>query len=172
MKFLMYRKTGIILYVSMIILICFLVGNVYLESYAEDIMFLKEKIQSPHDLARWLESDFKYVFRLNDEWQTPSETINKRAGDCEDFATLDSDVLEKMGVKSHIVIIKFRGMDFKHAISIWKEKNGTYSYISNQKLVRTGIGTIEKALSVYYPDWETLTFTDSKGKVIKLVSRR
>ena len=172
MKLLKFYKKRIIFSVSIIIMFtCFFLAALCIESRAENTIPFTEEIQSPRDLAKWLGSNFKYVFRLNDKWQTPSETINLRAGDCEDFATLASSVLRGMGIKSDIVIIKFRGLDLQHAVCIWREENGKYSYFSNRKLVLTNRSTLQEAIQSYYPDLESLTFTDQKGTTLKVAKR-
>lgn len=53
-----------------------------------------------------------------DEWQTPETTIKRRKGDCEDYAILKMHLLEKMNIKSEIVVVQIlsKKTDYIHAI--------------------------------------------------------
>jgi hypothetical protein len=124
-------------------------------------------INSPENLAGWLAKNFRYELKLTDAWQTPQETVSLKKGDCDDFALLAQAVLKKLGIKSDVVIIKFRGLNVLHAICIWKDKTGLYSFISNCKLTRTGKADIQQAIAKFYPDVKSIIYTDQNMRFTK-----
>ncbi len=132
---------------------------------------IPEFIRTPEDLTRWLASEFQYRLELPDKWQSPEETINLRKGDCEDFAILVSEVLSRQGISSDILILKFKGLKASHAICIWQEKDGTYSFTTNRKLCRTGALEVTSAVEKFYPDWEKIIYTDRTKKHLRVVKR-
>jgi len=125
-------------------------------------------ITTPEQLAQWFLTDFRYETEMPDTWQNASETLEIKKGDCEDFAILAQDMLNKMGIQSDILIIKFTGLNQQHAICIFKEGDN-YSFISNQELIRTGAATLKEAIQEQYSDWESITFTNAKKDILNLV---
>jgi len=117
-------------------------------------------VNSPERLAGWFANDFRYELKLTDAWQAPAETVTLKKGDCDDFALLAQAVLKGLGIKSDVVVIKFRGLKLLHAICIWKEKTGSYNFISNQELCRTGKTDIREAIAKFYPDVESIIYPD------------
>ena len=117
-------------------------------------------IKTPDALARLLTGNFRYELKMTDEWQTPEETLSLKKGDCDDFALLAQAVLKGIGIKSDVLILKFRGLSVLHAICIWKDKAGKYSFISNRELYRTGKSDIQEAVATFYPDIETISYAD------------
>lgn len=63
-------------------------------------------------------SEIKYEMKIGDKLQTPKETMQLKTGDCEDFAVLTNYLLKQIGIKSEIVIIKFKRLNIEHAICI------------------------------------------------------
>lgn len=118
------------------------------------------RVKTPEALAGWLSSDFLYELALADGWRPPEETIKLKKGDCDDFAILARAVLEELGIKSDIVVLKFRGLSIVHAICLWKDARGNISFISNQKLFHTAEPDIRRAILKHYPDLETIIYTD------------
>ena len=53
---------------------------------------LPEKLTSPQEILDWMRKNIRYqtdtTSHQRDYWQTPEETVNRRAGDCEDFSLL------------------------------------------------------------------------------------
>jgi len=124
-------------------------------------------IRTPEALACWLSNNFRYELKLTDAWQTPEETMKLKKGDCDDFALLAQAVLKGLGIKSDVVIIKFRGLNVLHAVCIWKDKAGSYNFISNCELTRTGKADIQQAIAKFYPDVERIIYTDSNMRFTK-----
>jgi hypothetical protein len=122
-------------------------------------------VRSPEELARWLSREFNYSMTLGGGVHSPDETIRSRSGDCDDFAILASDMLTRIGVENRVLVIRFSGLSAAHAICIWKERGGTYSFISNSELCRTGMDTVEAAVRKFYPDCETIASVDPREYV-------
>jgi predicted transglutaminase-like cysteine proteinase len=117
-----------------------------------------EKVNDPLSLAAWLANEFRYEMEFPNRWQAPSDTIKKKKGDCEDFAALASSCLNRLGIENKIALLKFDGLNLSHAICIWKDSGGNYSFISNRKLKHTGETDINRAVKKYYPDCVKITF--------------
>lgn len=128
-------------------------------------------VKTPEEIARWISSEFTYSVEFPDKWQSPEETIRLKRGDCEDFAILASEALKRQGIDNDIVIVKFEGLDTSHAICIWKDSRGIYSFISNKKLMKTGETDIRGAIERYYPDWRRITFTDPEHRNKRVLRR-
>ncbi|MBM3250347.1 MAG: transglutaminase domain-containing protein [Candidatus Omnitrophica bacterium] len=128
-------------------------------------------VHTPTQLAGWLSRDFEYIFQLGDGWQPAEETINKGTGDCEDFAVLAQEVLKRLGIRSDIVIVKLKGLNIAHAICLWQEEDGSYSFISNQEICRTQKKSPQEAVAKFYPDWERLVYMDKNQRYLKTALR-
>ncbi len=139
--------------------------------FAYDLSGVPSSITTPQELARWLSTEFKYSFEIVDEWQTAQKTIDTCKGDCEDFAILSVEILDHLGIHGDIIIVKFRDLNMGHAICVWKEKDGTYSFISNRKMFRSGKNNIAEAIEKFYPDWESIIFTNENKQSLKIVKR-
>lgn len=129
------------------------------------------RIKTPQALASWLAKNFSYAIESRDVWQSPQETLETKSGDCEDFAILAQDVLNKIGISSQIMVVRFKDSNLAHAICIWKNESGYYEFISNKELIRTTSPSIQGAISYYYPDWGQLALADSRKGHEKLIAR-
>jgi len=96
-------------------------------------------------LCIWVKTNIKY---LDDEkrwqkqyWQTSEETLYYKTGDCEDFATLFSDILQKWGYDSKI--INYMWIDKK---SKWLNGHSVCIFGYNSKLYIIDNKCIPKAL--------------------------
>jgi hypothetical protein len=139
--------------------------------YSRNVSGVPVSVTTPRELAEWLSCEFSYRMELRDDWQTPRETIRSRQGDCEDFAILVSTVLSRQGIANDLITVYFKDLPVAHAICMWKENDGTYSFMSNKKLYRSRENSIRNAIRKYYPDWEKIAFVGPEKKVIKTVRR-
>jgi hypothetical protein len=134
--------------------------------FSKELKNVPSSVQTPQALANWLSSEFSYRMELLDQWQEPQETIDSRAGDCEDFAILVSALLTRLGIPNDVIILKFRDLNIAHAVCLWRDEDGSYNFISNGELKRTGKRHIESAIGKFYPDCEKITFL-GPGKYCK-----
>lgn len=92
--------------------------------------------------ADWLEQNVKYLKDENgDNWASPEETLQRKSGDCEDYAFLNAAVLEMLGYQPEVWAVRRPGRC--HAICIFKEK-GYYGWIDNCQLKRTSISSLSE----------------------------
>ena len=120
-------------------------------SFAEsELAGIPDYIASPEDVAAWFSHDFTYQLRLPKYPQTPQETINAKAGECDDFAALASEILKRLGISSSVAAIYFKESSFGHVICIWQGKDGTYNFISNRVIYYTGETTMDGAVKKIY----------------------
>ena len=129
------------------------------------------EVQTPQALMQWMQKDFTYAMKMPDKPQSVEETINRKKGDCDDFAVLAQSALSEMGIKSHVIIIEFKGLNVKHAVCVWKDTNGTYNIISNRKQYRTGKPNVRQAISKYYPDWQRIVYSNAKRQHVSTETR-
>jgi hypothetical protein len=130
---------------------------------------IASRVKTPEALAGWLSSNVRYEFAMGDGWQAPEEIIKLKKGDCDDFAVLAQAILKEIGIKSDVVILKFRGISIAHAVCVWKDAAGNISFISNQKLYHTAESDIRQAILKYYPDLETIIYTDKDMRYTRFV---
>lgn len=107
--------------------------------------FLKENnINSLEDYARWLTKHIRYQADINgDQWSTPTETLYKGFGDCEDFAFLSQAVLQALGYEAHVFVSVRPG--YAHAFCAFK-MNGVYAVFDNERLIRTKTSNLSRII--------------------------
>lgn len=156
-----------------ILVAALLVSSVFIPepSYAQTAENIPASIQSPKDIVKWFKNEFMYELKFPDSRQSPEETIRLRKGDCEDFALLGRMILSDLGIKSSVVIIKFRQIGMYHAICLFTN-DGLYSFISNKDLVRTSSQSIAGAVNEKFPDWEKIVFLNEDGGYGNVIERR
>ena len=112
-------------------------------------------IQAPQDLGKWLETNFTYQSEVGDYWKTPEETIRDKGGDCEDLSILAEYVLRDLKYEAWFIVMLNRTEgDSAHAITIIKEKNNTYSFISNTQYILSHLSSWELMLDKYWPNYK------------------
>lgn len=139
-------------------------------SRAQEFRGAPEAIRTPEQIVTWFSSDFQYQLKIPDRPQSPGETVELKSGDCDDFAVLASAILARSGIRSDVLIIKCRGLNIKHAICIWRDRDGTYDFISNSELNRTSRTDIVSAVAKFYPDWEEITSSNEKREYIETIA--
>jgi hypothetical protein len=137
---------------------------------AQDLGSVPGSIRTPEQIVSWFNSEFEYRMKMPDRPQSPAETMELRSGDCDDFASLAKMILEGQGIKSDVVIIKYRGLNIMHAICMYKESNGTYSFISNKELQRTGEADMTHAVAKFYPDMEKIMVANADRSYMETVA--
>ena len=103
---------------------------------------LYNNIRSINDYVRWLKGNIRYKSdKGGDNWATPKETLDKKNGDCEDFAFFNAAALKVLGYKAQVLSVMRVGNC--HAITVFKDKSGHYAIIDNNTLVRTQATTMQ-----------------------------
>ncbi|NQT32416.1 MAG: hypothetical protein HQ594_01945 [Candidatus Omnitrophica bacterium] len=140
-----------------------------------DFLFAMEitphNINDMDTLMRWLNADFEYALKIPDNPQNVEEMMDKKTGDCDDFARVVSHFLSEWGTSSDVIIVKFKDLGIAHALCIWKDANGTYNFSSNRKVVHTGRSEVTEAIEYYYPDWDQIVYVNEDLKEMKKIRR-
>jgi hypothetical protein len=116
--------------------------------YKERIWYtlLFNEIRNLDDYCRWLNSAVAYKKEKNDSWADPVFTLDKKAGDCEDFAFLNSEALRFLGYETRVWgMHHFFG---NHAVCVFR-KDGYYFWFDNGKLRKTKAKT-ERELAMHF----------------------
>ena len=89
-------------------------------------------LNSPDEIAEWIQLNIKYKPDRISHWQQPEETLEKATGDCEDFSILflflcqenlglyGDIVLSTKGKNQHAHARLFNGYEFYKLGSEWK----------------------------------------------------
>ena len=137
-------------------------------SFAQKVV-TPEYVWDAYDLQMWLRGNF--VTREDkvpaDEWKSVPRMLGDRAGDCEDFAVLSSKVMTEILTWNQIVVIDYTDKTGpkRHAITIFKESDGTFSYFSNQYYINHHAKKVEDLLDKDYPTWQWAEVTNNTGKI-------
>ena len=118
-------------------------------------------------LAEYMHLHFSFVddeiqFGTIDYWQNPSEFLEHKKGDCEDYALFTHYVLEKKGIESYLVSIYGKDQ-YAHTVTIFKEGN-VFNVFNEDKIYRYESPSIEDALSRVNPDWVWGAIASEKDK--------
>ena len=88
---------------------------------------LEELQNDPHLTPERLAAQFsQFKFELRAEVQPPQKFLERRAGDCDDFATLAADVLRARGYTPHLVEVRMPG--YLHAVCYVAETRSYLDY--------------------------------------------
>lgn len=102
-----------------------------------------QDIRSIEDYALWLQKNIRYQKDdLNDAWDGPRQTIQRRYGDCEDFAFLTEAVLRIWGYETQVLALHTPGKT-GHAICVFI-KNGEYYIFDNARLLKTRAASLKE----------------------------
>ncbi|MFC1590459.1 transglutaminase-like domain-containing protein [Candidatus Omnitrophota bacterium] len=105
-------------------------------------------INSFEDYVKWMQKNIGYQRDGDsDIWSSPEETLERKYGDCEDFAFLNAAVLRIFGYRAKVLVmamlpeVKAVGSaKGDHAICVF-EKNGRYYWLDNHELKETRISS-------------------------------
>lgn len=129
-------------------------------------------ITTPEDIQSWLKS-FKYQEDIDGYWKSPEETVNDNGGDCEDFATLVAHILNNLNYDNYMVAVYYteNKEKFGHAICLFEERDGTWSYFSNTNYIKARKEYLLKPIYLYFPNWYKIIFYSEEGYKIKIIYR-
>ena len=121
-------------------------------------------LKTSQDVGDWLKNNFTYQSEEVDYWKTPEETVKDKAGDCEDYAILSEFVLKDLGYDAWFIVMnpRIKG-EGGHAITIIREKDMTFSFISNTRYKRANAISWELMLDIYYTDYKAVFICKRKS---------
>lgn len=139
---------------------------------------LASQLNSPKAVADYLWKHFVFeddqrLFGREDYWQTPSEFMSRKKGDCEDFASLAGQILKLQGIESFILNIY--GSRSGHTICVFKQ-NGRYHAIDGSSFKKYGADTLQQVIEKTNPDWEkaaivVLNEASHRGQIVAEIKR-
>jgi hypothetical protein len=143
--------------------------------YLEVVASIRREFNSPETLSKWLHRSIRYDKEApgGDYWQTPYETLDKRSGDCEDYALLAQALLSEIGISSRIISVAFmEGAEKKaHAICLFNEY-GRYEFFSGAYLRKFSASSIEQLMDQAYPTWYAIRELDPRTKTRIDISKK
>jgi hypothetical protein len=133
-------------------------------------------IRSIDDYAKWLQENIRYERdKGGDIWALPEETLERKYGDCEDYAFLNAAVLHVLGYHPKVLSvwcarILMGRLIPNHAICVF-EKDGRYLYFDNEKLKVTDASSMEEfakyiSASYYCSSVSEITFINKKRETL------
>jgi hypothetical protein len=134
---------------------------------------LAQQYQTPKAIASFLRSGFTFrddreIFGQPERWQTPEEFLARRQGDCEDYAQLAKALLERNGYEAHVFSL-FDDSGYAHTVAVFRDEDGRYSVINQDKLRRYRAKSLEAVASRVYPGWTYGGVAKKSGVVGQLV---
>ena len=155
------------------------IGLIFFSSIAQSqtaavsIETIAQQISSPEVLAQFMKHNFKFVsdrqlFHEDEYWQTPEEMLERRQGDCEDYALFAKAVLEQNGITAYVVSVYWA--DDAHTVAVF-EDSGKWGILDLATLRYVDAATMADLAKSIRPDWHYLGMMRQEGR-IGIISRK
>lgn len=136
---------------------------------------LAHQYTTPDAIASFLTSGFAFdsdeaLFGEADHWQQPVEFLDRRKGDCEDYAMLARELLRRNWIKAEVFSI-YGAEGFAHTVCIFLDSHGLYNVIDQGTLLVVEAETLQEVASALCPNWTTSGITHPNGTRGQFVSR-
>jgi transglutaminase-like putative cysteine protease len=123
--------------------------------------------QTPGAIATFLREEFRFqrdedLFGEVDRWQSPEEFLQRRTGDCEDYALLAQALLQRNGVEEFVFSL-FGEEGYAHTVSVYRDEDGRYNVINEGKLRRYHAKTLEAVAAEINPAWTVGMIAEQDG---------
>lgn len=131
-------------------------------------------VYSPETLEKWLIYNTVYQKDKDGYCKSAKETIRDKGGDCEDYAILAESVLKRLGYKEgYILAIIFyeNGERLGHAIYVFKDNDGTYSWFTTTHYYKTNYTNLWQIIYEQFPDWTKVYHWNNKCRSLKTYKR-
>ena len=111
---------------------------------------------TPEQLANFLHKNVVFqddvrLFGQVDYWQDPEELLDRREGDCEDYALLAQAVLLRQGVEAFVFSL-YGEEGYAHTVCVFVDK-GRYNVINQDRVVRYQARSLEDLATYLNPRW-------------------
>jgi hypothetical protein len=141
-----------------------------LQVSATDIVSLDDlasQYTTPRTVTKLLKQQFTFtkdedLFGVIERWQTPSEFVARRAGDCEDYALLARELLTRNGIESYVFSL-FGTNGYAHTVCIYVDRHGRFNVINQDKIKRYKARTLEGLAARLCPTWSFGGITEQAG---------
>ena len=132
---------------------------------------------TPERLALFLHQyvvfqDDQALFGETDYWQSPEEVLIRGRGDCEDFALLACDLLNRQGKQAFIFSL-YGEKGYAHTVCVFLEK-GLYSVLNQDRLIWCRTGSLEELAGKLCARWKWGAVAQRyghRGRAIRLIRR-
>lgn len=123
------------------------------------------QIRTPEALQKFMSKNFTYVedrilFHQDEYWQTPEEMLERKEGDCEDYALFVQAILSRNGYR--VLIMSAYGKDDAHTVAIF-EKDGTLGIFDLDELRFLKYNSIKEIGEKIQLDWSYLALMRTEG---------
>jgi len=119
-----------------------------------------KRITTPEKIEIWAKHYLQYesdkkIFGIDHYWQSYEEMFRLRMGDCEDFATIISEILSRNKYENWIMV--FGNAKRSHAICVFRYPDSdTWMFFSNYKLYETNTTQLKNIPYYYEGDLEPM----------------
>jgi hypothetical protein len=155
------------------------IGLIFFTSIAQSqttvlsIETLAHQISSPEALAKFMKHNFKYapdrrLFHEDEYWQSPEEMLERRQGDCEDYALFAKAILEQNGMSASVVSVYWAAD--AHTVAVF-EQNGKWGIFDLADLHYVDAATMADLAKTIRHDWHYLGIMRQEGR-IGIISRK
>lgn len=130
---------------------------------------------TPERLAAFLHQNVIFqddlrLFGQIDYWQAPEEMIARRQGDCEDYALLAQDLLNRQGTEAFVFSL-YGEAGYAHTVCVFME-GGRYSVMNQDRLMRLQAGSLEELAGRLYPRWNWAAVAERRehrGRAVRVL---
>ena len=159
----------------LILLNSFNVKEIQAKECSSKNIYSKDIVYNPETLGIWMETCLEYQKDEKGYWKSPKETLSDGGGDCEDLSILAKSVLSRLGYKGHLIAViykNWRGKRVGHAIYLFEETSGTWSYFSNQYYIKRNYKNKLAPIKRDFTSWTDIVFITTKGRILKHIKRK
>lgn len=112
---------------------------------------------TPSAIATFLHQTFTFqpdpvLFGEEDHWQSPMEFLLRRAGDCEDYALLAKELLQRNGIPAYVFSL-FGDRAYAHTVCVFRDRRGFYNVINQDTVQSYRAPSLEVLASRLNPTW-------------------
>jgi len=122
---------------------------------------------TPEAIASFLRAEFIFQrdedqFGEIDHWQSPEEFLQRRVGDCEDYALLAQALLRRNGIEAYVFSL-FGAQGYAHTVSVFVDQDGRYDVINQGKLQHIRAASLEGVAAALNPAWTRGMIAEQDG---------
>ncbi|MBI4115463.1 MAG: transglutaminase-like cysteine peptidase [Candidatus Omnitrophica bacterium] len=126
---------------------------------------LASQLQTPEAIQKFMGKHFVYVedqtlFGQDEYWQSPEEMLERKQGDCEDYALFAEAILKKNGYRTFIFSVYWE--DDAHTVAVF-EKEGKWGIFDLDDLRYLKGDSIEDLGKAIKHDWSYLGIMRKDG---------
>lgn len=129
---------------------------------------------TPEQIALFLKENFRFaedrqLFQQEDYWQSPEEFLEQGAGDCEDYALLAREILQRQGTEAFLFSLYGQG-GYAHTVCVFRDGDG-YSVINQERVTRYAGATLRELAGTLCRNWTWGAVAEKEGTRGRPLSR-